>query len=188
VINCRCINNEILRNRIKTKEWQVSQLIPSEPELMLTYEVSRDTVRQVLDMLVNDGLIYRQRVKGSFVASPTLEHSMAHIVSFTEDMQQRGLQPGTKVLRNELLSATEDVAKNLQVEPGTEMTHYERLRLANMSRWVSKNPFSSQYGQRCFATRLCYTIVAGNNKIYIWNPTGACQASYSGYSEYGACA
>ena len=90
---------EILRNKIKTKEWQVSQLIPSEPELMATYEVSRVTVRQVLDMLVNDGLIYRQRGKGSFVASPTLEQSMARIVSFTEDMQQRGLQPGTKVLR-----------------------------------------------------------------------------------------
>jgi len=122
---------EILRNKIKTKEWQVSQLIPSEPELMATYEVSRVTVRQVLDMLVNDGLIYRQRGKGSFVASPTLEQSMARIVSFTEDMQQRGLQPGTKVLRAGLISATEDVAKNLQVEPGTEMTHLERLRLAN---------------------------------------------------------
>ncbi len=122
---------EILRNKIKSKEWQVGQLIPSEPELMTTYGISRVTVRQVLDRLVNDGLIYRQRGKGSFVASPTLEQSIARIVSFTEDMQQRDLQPGTKVMKAELIPAAEEVAKHLQVEPGTEMAYLERLRFAN---------------------------------------------------------
>ena len=73
-------------------------MMPPESELIEVYEVSRATVRQVLDMLVNEGLIYRQRGRGTFVTHPTLEQGLTHIRSFTEDMEQRGYEPGTEVV------------------------------------------------------------------------------------------
>ena len=51
-------------------------MIPPESELIERYQVSRTTVRQVLDMLVNEGLIYRQRGRGSFVAHPTVDQAL----------------------------------------------------------------------------------------------------------------
>jgi GntR family transcriptional regulator len=106
-------------------------MIPAESELIDQYGVSRTTVRQVLDMLVNEGMIYRQRGRGSFVAHPTLEHGLLRIVSFTEDMRRRGFEPGTRVLFSSLVAAPKDIAERLLVEPGEELARLERLRLAD---------------------------------------------------------
>lgn len=106
-------------------------MIPAEPELIHQYEVSRIVVRQVLDRLVNEGMIYRQRGRGSFVAERRLEEGLTRIISFTEDMRQRGLTPRTRVLFSGLVSANEDIAEHLGIEAGEELARLERLRLAN---------------------------------------------------------
>lgn len=122
---------EILRANITRGEWQPGDMIPPESELIERYRVSRTTVRQVLDMLVNEGLIYRQRGRGSFVAHPTVEQALVRIVSFTEDMRQRGFEPASKVLSSGLIPAPQDIAEKLQIEPGEELARLERLRLAD---------------------------------------------------------
>jgi GntR family transcriptional regulator len=122
---------EILRGKIARAEWKPGDMIPPESELISQYQVSRSTVRQVLDMLVNDGLIYRQRGRGSFVAHLTLEQSMTRIVSFTEDMHQRGFTPGTRVLSASIIPAPARVGEKLQVQVGEELACIRRLRLAD---------------------------------------------------------
>jgi len=122
---------EILLGKIQRHDWQPGDMIPPESELIKEYQVSRNTVRQVLDKLVNDGLIYRQRGRGSFVAHPTLEQSMTRIVSFTEDMQQRGFTPGTQVITADLIPAEEEIASQLELTPGEQLVLLRRLRLAD---------------------------------------------------------
>jgi len=122
---------EILRGSIVRGEWQPGDVIPPEPELIERYQVSRTTVRQVLDMLVNEGLIYRQQGRGTFVAHPTVEQALVRIISFTEDMRRRGVEPGTEVLSSGLIPAPQDIAEKLEIEPGEELAHLERLRLAD---------------------------------------------------------
>lgn len=122
---------EILRGNIMRGEWRPGDMIPPESELIELYQVSRTTVRQVLDMLVNEGLIYRQRGRGSFVAHPTLEQGLVRIVNFTEDMQQRGFRPASKLLSSGLMPAPQDIAEKLHLEPGEELAHLKRLRLAD---------------------------------------------------------
>ncbi len=121
----------ILRGKISRDEWKPGDLIPTENELIETYNVSRSTVRQVLDILVNEGLIYRERGRGSFIAHLTLEQSMTRIVSFTEDMYQRGFTPGTQVLSARLVPAGKDIAERLQAPIGEPLACVERLRLAD---------------------------------------------------------
>lgn len=122
---------EILRGKITRGEWKPGELIPAESELMAAYHISRSTVRQVLDMLVKEGLIYRERGRGTFIAYPTIEESMMRIVSFTEDMQQRGFIPGTRVLSATLIPAQKEISERLQISKGEELIRIERLRLAN---------------------------------------------------------
>lgn len=122
---------EILRANIVRGEWQPGDMLPSEPELIEHYRVSRITVRQALEALVNEGLIYRQQGRGTFVAQPTVAQGLVRIVSFTEDMRQRGFEPGTRVLNAGLVPASPEIAEQLDLEPGQELAHLERLRLAN---------------------------------------------------------
>jgi GntR family transcriptional regulator len=122
---------QILRNNITGREWQPGDMIPPESELIERYQVSRTTVRQVLDILTNEGLIYRQQGRGTFVAHPTVEHGMVRIVNFTEDMRMRGCEPSSKVLFSGLVPAPRDIAEKLGIEPGEELVRLERLRLAD---------------------------------------------------------
>lgn len=122
---------EFLRNDILHGEWKPGDMLPPESELVERYEVSRTTVRQVLDMLVNEGLIYRQRGRGTFVAHPTLEQGLMRIVSFTDDMRQRGFTPGTEILFSDLVPASKEIAEALEIEPGEELARLSRLRLAD---------------------------------------------------------
>jgi GntR family transcriptional regulator len=122
---------EILRRDILGDKWQPGDMLPPESELIDRYEVSRTTVRQVLDILVNESLIYRQRGRGTFVAHPTVEQSLVRIVSFTDDMRHRGFEPGTQTVTADVVSAPEDIAQKLDVEVGEELAHLSRLRLAD---------------------------------------------------------
>jgi GntR family transcriptional regulator len=122
---------DILRQKITVGEWLPGEMIPPENELIERHQISRTTVRQTLDMLVNEGLIYRQRGRGTFVAHPNVEQTLLRIISFTDDMLQRGFEPSTEVLFSGLVSAPKDIATRLQVEPGQELARLERLRLAD---------------------------------------------------------
>jgi GntR family transcriptional regulator len=57
----------ILKSRILSNEFKENQRFPSETELCALYNVSRATVRQALSEMVREGLIYRDKGRGSFV-------------------------------------------------------------------------------------------------------------------------
>jgi GntR family transcriptional regulator len=122
---------DILRRQITSGFWKPGDRLPSEAELTDQYQVSRIVVRQAFDMLVNEGWVYRRRGRGTFVTTPTIEHGLTRIISFTEDMQRRGLKPGTKILSARLEPASPEVAEKLNLMPGTELAVLERLRLAD---------------------------------------------------------
>ena len=122
---------QLLRNKIADGQLRPGDLLPSEAELVEQYRVSRATVRQALDGLVNDGFIQRQQGRGTFVSPPAVEQGLIRIVSFTEDMQQRGLEPGTKLRSAELVPATDVIARHLEIPVGEPLARIERLRLAD---------------------------------------------------------
>ncbi len=121
----------ILRREIMQGVWKPGERLPSEADLIAAYGVSRITVRQAFDLLVNDGLVYRRRGSGTYVTVPLIEHGLNRIISFSEDMQRRGLHPSTEVIAACLEPATDDIAARLDIEPGTELAVLERLRLAD---------------------------------------------------------
>lgn len=63
---------EIIKQRIDLEEYRIGETIPSERELSLQFNVSRMTVRQAITNLVNSGLLYREKGRGTYVANPKL--------------------------------------------------------------------------------------------------------------------
>ena len=122
---------EILQEQIKDGVWQPEEMLPTEFDLVERYDLSRATVRQAFELLVNQGWVYRRQGQGTFVSRPAFEQNINRIVSFWEDMQQRGLKPGTRVLSSGIIQAADEIFENLQVEPNEELASLVRLRLAN---------------------------------------------------------
>jgi GntR family transcriptional regulator len=61
---------DILRDKIQQKDWAPGDQIPGEKYLCEHYQVSRTVVRQALRELEFEGVIHRQKGKGTFSPLP----------------------------------------------------------------------------------------------------------------------
>ncbi|HZS76738.1 MAG TPA: GntR family transcriptional regulator [Ktedonobacteraceae bacterium] len=122
---------EVLRNEIERGVYKPGDRLPSEPELMREYGVSRITVRQALDELEAEELILRRHGKGTYVAERRIEQELVRLTDFMEDMQQAGQNPSSRVLVCVHEQATPAVVRALHLKEGTEVVRVDRLRLAN---------------------------------------------------------
>ena len=121
---------ELLLGLIEENRLSVDAPIPSERELCQQYELSRMTVRQAVDQLVAEGRLYRVPGKGTFVARPKIDMSL-RLVSFTEDMLERGMVPGSRELDRRSILAGAHLARAFGLAPGAEIYLVERLRTAD---------------------------------------------------------
>jgi len=109
---------------------EVGDAIPSERLLGSDLGVSRLTVRAALDELVREGRLTRRRGAGTFVAEPKVAKGM-NITSFSEDMRQRGLTPGSRTLDFRTIPAGARLGRILHVSPSEPVLGVKRLRLAD---------------------------------------------------------
>lgn len=121
---------DLLLDRIAAAGLGVDDMVPSERELSNLYGLSRMTVRQTLDMLVAEGRLYRVPGKGTFVARPKIEMSLA-LASFSEDMRARGYKPGARELIRQIVPAGGHTSRMLDIAPGAPVHHIERMRTAD---------------------------------------------------------
>ena len=104
--------------------------LPSERELAERYGVARMTVRAEITRLVADGLVERVQGRGTFVAERRVEQAST-LSSFTEDMRTRGHTPGSRVLRQDVVPATDAVARRLRLDAGEPVICVGRVRTAD---------------------------------------------------------
>jgi GntR family transcriptional regulator len=57
-----------LRRRIERGDFPVNTRIPTESDLVATFEVARTTARRAIALLREDGLVYTVPQRGTFVA------------------------------------------------------------------------------------------------------------------------
>ena len=105
--------------------------LPSDAELCERFDVSRMTARQAVMVLANENLLERKRGSGTFVSAHRVPRALGSPLSFSESMQQRGMEPSSRVLRAGPVSITSDDAAVLGIAPSVPAIVLERLRLAD---------------------------------------------------------
>lgn len=120
-----------IRKQIECKELNSGDMIPSEREYAEKYQISRMTVRQALNNLVNEGFLQRERGKGTFVALKKFEKNVKGLTSFSEDMRSRGLEPETRVLSFSVIKSDGWLSSKLEIAEGSSVYQIKRLRLAD---------------------------------------------------------
>ncbi len=142
-----------LRAEIARGRWKVGDRIPTEAELSTRFDVSRNTVRQALDVLHSMNLVSRQQGRGTFVAPHGLSHVIGELKSLTEVLRERGFEPGNEGVSLQVdddppVDATEHLASSV-------VWRVDRLRTAdgrpfcNMSSWLP-----NEIGRRIDVARL----------------------------------
>lgn len=87
---------EDIKEKINKGVWKTGECIDSEREISEQYNVSRMTVRQAIGELVQQGILYREKGKGTFVCEPKVKQR--DIMSFSEMAEKMGLKSETEVL------------------------------------------------------------------------------------------
>jgi len=121
---------KFLRDQLGTGALKPGDPIPPESQLAQQFGISRMTVRQAFSRLVFEGLIVRQRGRGSFVAEPRLEHTKMFL-SFEEEMRARGSKTAHRLLGMRTVPAEGKVAENLALPEGTLIILLQRQRLVD---------------------------------------------------------
>ncbi|MBN3583110.1 GntR family transcriptional regulator [Algoriphagus aestuarii] len=97
-----------LRRSIIEGKYKVGDLLPSENELCSKYGIARMTVRNALSNLESEGLIERQKGKGSIVKLKRKSIELLSIKGFTEIMKSRESKIDTVFLQKPVLLDWED--------------------------------------------------------------------------------
>ena len=105
-------------------------VLPSESDLADDFGVSRNTVREALDMLRDEGLVDRVPGVGTRIVRGKYLHGLDHLCGLAETLS------GTGLVRNEvrvsgLVSAPGPVARRLHLQPGEPVVYLERRRLVD---------------------------------------------------------
>ncbi len=120
----------LLRTAIQDDKLAAGESLPPERELASQFAVSRDTVRRAIDELTKQGLLESRQGAGTFVAG-RVEQPLAVISSFSDDMRQRGLQPGSFWIKRELGRPTPEESLALGLAPDEAVLRLERVRTAD---------------------------------------------------------
>lgn len=122
---------EHLRGQIARGEYANGEQLPTEEALGRLFGVSRITVRGALDRLTAQGLLRRERGRGTFVAAPPVDHNLSGLTDFAEDMTAAGLNPSSLVVHFAEEPATALIAAELGLPSDTPIIRLDRLRLAD---------------------------------------------------------
>ena len=121
---------EGLKRAISDGMLKPGERLDNELDLTERLGVSRPTVRQAVQRLVDQGLVVRRRGLGTVVMAPRILRSVA-LTSLYDDLAASGRQPATTVLQVREIDADETVAATLSLPPGSRVLAVERLRHAD---------------------------------------------------------
>ncbi|GHG46838.1 GntR family transcriptional regulator [Streptomyces griseocarneus] len=119
-----------LEAAIERGELAPGSLLGNEIELAGRLGLSRPTVRQAIQSLVDKGLLVRRRGVGTQVVHSQVKRPL-ELSSLYDDLESAGQQPATRVLRHAVEPAPAPVAAALGIAEGADVLRLERLRLAH---------------------------------------------------------
>jgi GntR family transcriptional regulator len=121
----------ILRQKILSGEFLPASPLPSEDALAEEYNVSRITIRQALSLLKEDGLVVRQRGKGTFVSEQVNSEALEppKLSGSIEDLILMGIQTTTKTLNMSMVKPPDKILDRLKLARDSQLLRIEKIRL-----------------------------------------------------------
>ena len=117
-----------LRAEIESGSRGPNELLPSERDIAVHYAMSRDTVRKAVRLLEEQGVLYSEQGRGTFVAPSSVREMSRFLDSFSQDTEKRGGVAGQVIIFVEQAPANLAIAGVLKIEPRQTITRVKRIR------------------------------------------------------------
>ena len=118
-----------LKRRMDLEEYASGSLLPSEKALAEVYDVSRETIRKALTLLMEDGYIQKKQGKGSIVLDiQRFNFPISGLTSFKEIQDLQHIKNETIVVKNKLEEIPNFLADLLNISHQEEIISLVRLR------------------------------------------------------------
>jgi GntR family transcriptional regulator len=121
-----------IRDAMEQGSYPPGSQLPPENDFANMLDVSRTTLREALRKLEEQGLIFRRRGKGTFVARPSIEKDLSKNFGITEMIALAGFEPGTSETAIRVERAQRGLAAELEIPEGEQVLVVERVRTADM--------------------------------------------------------
>lgn len=119
---------QLLRTLIELPEYQDGGFLPKEVDLAKQLGISRNTLRQATNKLEYEGLLIRKKGVGTKVAKKQVTTHLNEWLSFTQEMNDKGVSFSNFLLETEWVEADRKVASFFEINPGTPVLRLSRLR------------------------------------------------------------
>lgn len=118
----------LIRNLIKDPQYVGGKFLPNEIQLAKQLAISRSTLRHALNKLVYEGLLVRKKGVGTKVAEPAISSKSKNWLSFTQEMQARGIAIKNFELHVTWVNPDDNVANFFEINTAKKVLKLERLR------------------------------------------------------------
>lgn len=107
--------------------------LPSEREIASLTGLSRVTVRNAIQALVESGTVIQRQGSGTFVTEKAqrVEQSLSHLTSFSEDMTRRGMKSTSVWLERSICLPSPEETIALALSANDSVSRISRLRMAD---------------------------------------------------------
>jgi GntR family transcriptional regulator len=126
-----CQLKNLIISQIDSDQLKPHQQLPSERELSERSEISRHTVRQAVNELVTQGILYRQPGKGTYVAPHKITQDLLHVTSFTQLILDWGKTSAVRLICCHVVPPPAFVMRLLDLGPDIPVINFERVRLVD---------------------------------------------------------
>lgn len=116
-----------VESAIRSGQLKLGDRLDSESELSHRFAVSRITVRQAIEELVQKQIVVRKQGKGTFVTQPTVKHDLRRLHGLLGSLFSQAEAASTKLLRYELAKPPREVADALGLRTGQQAVSIDRL-------------------------------------------------------------
>jgi GntR family transcriptional regulator len=125
----------LLRKMIEEPQFKNGEFLPNEVDLAKKLGISRNTIRQALNKLVFEGLLIRKKGVGTTVADHSVSSKVTNWLSFTQEMEAKGLVPETFEIQVSWVLPLPEVCQVFGIPANREILKLVRLR------GLKNNPF-----------------------------------------------
>lgn len=180
-----------LRSKIKSGQLAPNEKLPTEGELSDQYEASRNTVREAIRRLTDEGLLESRPGQGTFVtrtidpfvtvltADPKTGFGGGETVAYLSTVREEHREPTTSIPKVEVVTSSDAVADLLDIQRGTQVISRSQVRYIDDVPWSLQTSFYLMDFITKGATKLLMALDIEEGSVrYLDNEIGVRQTGY----------